>query len=66
MSDSFFRSVKRLDEIDYGRTTNHSTLTGFERIEKIIQKTCGNIEVYGTCCVCHERKQKDYCKRCLN
>jgi len=55
----------RINKIAYGCNEHHCSLTGFKRIEKIIQKTCGNIEVYGTCCVCRERKQKDYCKECF-
>ena len=43
----------------------HSSLNGFETITKVIHKECGNIEVYGTCCTCHERKQKDYCRECF-
>jgi len=49
----------------YGCDQNHSSLDGFQKISNVIYKKCGNIEVYGTCCRCHEEKQKDYCKDCL-
>jgi len=55
----------RINEIVYGCSEHHSSLNAFKRIDSVVEKICGNIEVTGTCCTCHEQKQKDYCKECL-
>ena len=54
-----------INKMFYGCDQNHSFLDGFQKIEKVVEKVCGNIEVYGVCCTCHEQKQKDYCEECL-
>jgi len=55
----------KINEIIYGCNEHHCSLNGFQRIEKIIKKTCGHIEVTGTCCKHGNRFTKEYCERCL-